>query len=672
MSAAVGRDVKMQSRPEVFLNYSSMTKNQLFYLYAWCLRAHLPDVVHRPMLSDEVFASLSGNMKMAMKLSIQLEMLKDSTVASVTPFTWDETKTDVKLNIVPGQASHANLPDKKYPSEQVTVAKKTVDVLRVDGIPITMPLRDITPAMPVSKFDMVAANAAIAVGNLTERRPDGKIKAAIGVNQISKLKIPYISQASITNLCQTVYNAVQDSIKVQAGVSGLVWMRMFYDQMVSLPQDERFYLCTRILSAAYVKAPFLRDLMPPEKKMLTKMIGKTKVDFKQFKVQTGVAKIGKVSLGEAISAQSVLQGCIQSRDFRKTDGSGMSGANQGAYTGEFVTKATRVLRSRLAVLSTIVIPQDMMLYIYTNDTKFIRLIPQVMKVKHWCIVSSTTMEIKGVKIVNYVRNLNDAAAIIYPDLKLPTWDPKADWDTYLGLQKVALFNVLQPYLALKPAALIYPCKVLQFDWSQFIPLPDGQKTSDYERYYTSREFVGPTPHNLEYMRVTAVKAANGVRVTAPVNFPTYLQCCNVSNSFRNTYFLHRKPINEVLSEYQLPYVPDISLVPPPPLKPETESELRNVIDSGEATADQMVEYFSKFSIEKDDDSAGSESAGDSNGNGDDEASDEKSEVEEVDRQEKPRERRKKRKIRRESTSDETDDDNKPPPLPRNLGLLSDG
>jgi len=604
---AISRVIAAQAKKTVHLDYTALTKMQLYYLFCHSAGAKLPEMCHRPNLPDEVFASLAGNPGMSLTIHAHFIQKTDALVPTVTPFTYHEAIAELPVAIVRVSKSSEGCGDKDVPVDEVTISQKVVDVPYVNGIPVTMKLKNVSPHVPVGRFDMVVANTAYAVGSLTERKVDGSIVPAVGTLGIAKLKIPYITNLGVLSLCQVVHNAVRESIKVQAGVSGLNWVRMFYDHMVSLPYPERFFLCTNIMSYAFYKAPFCRALNNSEREIVQKTVGDAKMDWRQFKIQNSVAVLKSVVLPDQISPSSVLQGCIESREFRKTDGSGMSGANQGAYTGEFVSKATRVMRARLSVVATIEIHNELTLMIYTNDTKFIRLLPQVVKVKKWAVVSNTQMSIPGVKIVPLVKTLQHCAALVFIDLNLPTYEPKSGWDKYVASQKIALFNAIQPTMLLAPALMIYPCKVLEFGWTNF-NAPTDEKQFGFDGYEAT-EHLGPTPHNLEYIRVmrrVAEPMALKFKVTTRIQFSNYLQTCNVANSFRNTYFLHRHPINQIFERYKLPYVASFVPGPPPALIALTPSALEQVIHEGYATPEQFMEYYLKF---KDEDQLGQDPDG---------------------------------------------------------------
>jgi len=83
-----------------------------------------------------------------------------------------------------------------------------------------------------------------------------------------------------------------------------------------------------------------------------------------------------------------------------------------------------------------------------------------------------------------------------------------------------------------------------------------------------------------------------VTLTPAVSATNYLISCNIANSYRNSWFLHRRSINSILEGYKLNIVRDVVLSLPPPLKPATEYELKKAIESGiDVDQEQLLRYY---------------------------------------------------------------------------------
>jgi len=348
------------------------------------------------------------------------------------------------------------------------------------------------------------------------------------------------------------------------------------------------------------KVPFVRQLNDMEMARVIK-VDKTAKPV-NFLTQHSVATLKACTISTKMSYLSTYVGCVDSRDFRKTDGKGMSGANQGAYTGEFITKATRNLRGKLTMVQSLKLPKDMELLIYSEDTDFLRYCPNFLpKDTIWSAVSKTKMIIPGVNVVNMVSTLQNKAALVFIEDVIPNLGPKQGIQELVVEQKTNCHRLIQLYLSLEPSLFIFPCKVLDLDWN---PRQDFKAKLDLGDQYRFRNCVGPSPHNLEYYKClynntyrdsknNVVDLGGKFNLTLELSAGTYMAGCNVANSFRNTFFLHRVPLEKIFRDSQIVHVPLVRLGKIPPLKKMTEQELQESIAlGGEAISNEdLLSYY---------------------------------------------------------------------------------
>jgi len=126
-----------------------------------------------------------------------------------------------------------------------------------------------------------------------------------------------------------------------------------------------------------------------------------------------------------------------------------------------------------------------------------------------------------------------------------------------------------------------------------------------------RNCVGPSPHNLEYYKClydrTYMDDKNNkqdlgskFQFTLEINAQSYMAGCNVANSFRNTSFLHRVPLEKIFADAKIVHVPLVALGKIPPLKKLTEQELQeSLADGGQAISNEdLLLYYQASSKEE--------------------------------------------------------------------------
>jgi len=320
-----------------------------------------------------------------------------------------------------------------------------------------------------------------------------------------------------------------------------------------------------------------------------------------------VASLASVAFKGQMTYLSTLVGCIDSRNFRKTDGRGMSGANQGAYTGEFQTKATRTLRGKLSMVHSLVLPKDMPLYIYTEDAEFLRhCVNHISDDITWFAVTKVKMDMPKVNKVTMVPTLQNKAVMFFPEDALPNLVPKHGFERLVADQKESISALLQPLMGLGPAVLIYPTKVLDLDWNpqRFRLFEEGAFKDVPNPEYGHMSVIGPAPHNLEYYKIVYAKThtitVNGkaerrdtkVTMTTPLTMETYLKSCNIANSYRNTWFLHRVPLDKIFEGAKVPFVQAVPLGKKLELKPLSMNQLlQATVNGSELSSEDLLRFY---------------------------------------------------------------------------------
>jgi hypothetical protein len=584
------------SKRRLELDFSTFTHEELYYLLSYAYGTKITSPQDRPDLPDEVYASLKGNFATAIEISQYYNQTQSAVISNVTPMNWDEKKAKI-ANCITTQIVEVPIPgvitkkEEKKPTmlvtvERVTIAEKVYSVPRVNGIPQLNELKKYEE-ITILPFSQQAANVAIAAGNLTEKTVDGIVKPAIGLDAMAKLKIPYLEKASVKSFCALLENMAKDMKSTKNGVHGMEWMNLVYNHLVSLKSNDCFYASATMLRTLFSSnIPFVRYPNDAEFDRIVSVDPKAKL--KSFKVQCTVATLAPFSPMDKVTYNSAYATCVHSRDFRKTDGKGMSGANQGAYTGEFQTKATRNLRGKLTMISLIRIPKDMMLYIFSEDTEFLRHVPNyINKDILWKAVTKTKMAMPNVTVITVVPTLQNCAAIVFVEDSLPNLIPKMSFDDLVNEQKESLYALLQPYILLAPQLLMFPCKVLDLGW-------DVKQTKGYHVV----NCAGPSPHNLEYFKCLAKDEYEAKPFTdrwsfAPVHDErSYLTVCVLANSFRNTWFMHRRPLEDIFAKAKCKFIQLLPLGLIPPLVPVEAYEIQVALDNGVqlSTEDVMAHY----------------------------------------------------------------------------------
>jgi len=613
MSTFIERLRSASAKKAIELDYTKFTKDEIYYLMAWTMGTKIERPQDRPDLSDEIMDKLKSNITMGHEIMSHYNTFDNAVVTAVTPISWDEKKISISplittsVLVKPAEVAETGeilVKESKIVVEKVSIDERVVGVPRVYSIPQTDGLSGLA-SISTLHFSAQAVNAAIAVGNLTERNSKGMIVPAIGIDAMKKLKIPFITEASVKALCNIVADFSTDLKASTTGMHGLEWMNVFYNHLVAMTKDNCFVCATKILGVIYSSGvPFVRSPNRTEFNRIKSVVAEASV--KHYKVQISVATLASVALKAKADYTSTLIGCTDSRNFRKTDGKGMSGANQGAYTGEFQTKSTRNLRGKLTIVSALKIPEDMMLYIYTEDTDFLRQCPSVIdKSIKWQAVTKSKMDMPNVTRVNMAKTLQKCAALAFIDDPLPNLNPKKGISSLVSEQKDSLMRLIQPLLLLDPSLLIFPCKVLDLAWNPMIEFDDDG--AELPSLYGTRNCAGPSPHNLEYYKCIFKKEKFSKKSNLPEfsftpehDKSSYLKVCNVANSYRNTWFLHRTPLEEIFNMAKCIYVPLVPAGKAPPLKAMTENELQVAITNGEAVSpEDLINYYKQFSSKSD-------------------------------------------------------------------------
>jgi len=619
MRSFVSRIAEQSAKKRVDLDLTAYTRAEIQYLLSWSMGTKMVNPNDKPSLSTTQLAELQCNRKMGMEILAHLSSMESAVITSVSPISWDEKKSKVAEFVTVQQTEVENTVTKeklKVETETIKIDTQTVIMPRINGVPQTICLEKMT-CFSVLPFSAQAVNVAIAAGNLSERSPKGEVTPAVGFLGMKRLKIPYLSEAGIRTFCMTLENMASDMKTLANGVHGLEWMNMVYNHLVAMPPDDCFYACTTLLRCLYVgKVPFVRHLNEFEMSRVTKVDPKAKPI--NFLTQHSVAALKACIVPTKMSYLSTYVGCVDSRDFRKTDGKGMSGANQGAYTGEMITKATRNLRGKLTMVQSLKLPKNMELFIFSEDTDFLRYCPNFLpKDTKWAAVSKTKMIIPGVKVVNMVPTLQNCAALVFVEDVIPNLGPKQGIKELVAEQKTNCHRIIQLFLSLEPALFIFPCKVLDLDWN---PRWDLKAKTDIGDQYRVRNCVGPSPHNLEYYkclynltykddRGISQELSSKFALTLELTPETYMAGCNVANSFRNTFFLHRVPLEKIFRDSHIVHVPLVNLGKIPPLKEMTEQELQESLAvGGDAISnDDLLNFFlssakseEKFKLDRED------------------------------------------------------------------------
>jgi len=603
MKSFVDRIAAESSKKRVDLDLTAFTKAEVQYLLSWSMGTKMVNPNDKPSLTIAQLAELKSNRKMGMEILAHLSSMESAVITSVSPISWDEKKSKVAEFVTVQQMEVENTQTKekiKVDTETVQVENQTVIMPRINGIPQTKCLETLS-CFSILPFSVQAVNVAIAAGNLSERSPKGEVTPAVGFLGMKRLKIPYLTEVGINTFCMTLENMASDMKVLANGVHGLEWMNMVYNHLAAMSPDECFYACTTLLRCLYVgKVPFVRSLNELEMLRIKKVDPKAKPI--NFLTQHSIATLKACTVPTKMSYLSTYVGCVDSRDFRKTDGKGMSGANQGAYTGEFITKATRNLRGKLTIVQSLKIPKDVELFIYSEDTDFLRYCPKfIPQDTVWTAVSKTKMIIPGVKVVNMVSTLQNRAALVFIEDVIPNLGPKQGIQELVVEQKTNCHRLIQLYLSLDPAIFIFPCKVLDLNWN---PRFDIKAKGEDGIQYKFRNCVGPSPHNLEYYKClynntykdtknNVVGLGDKFSLTVELSEASYMASCNVANSFRNTSFLHRVPLEKIFKDSQIVHVPLVRLGKMPPLKKMTEQELQESLAFGgeSISNDDLLSFF---------------------------------------------------------------------------------
>jgi len=601
----------ISAKKKVAIDYSMLTKPQLFYLVSLAMGAKLP-LTDRPNLSEEVMKQIENNHEMARELVVKHNCMVGAAVSGVTPISWDEQKLKISHKITSEKVPLTSANLTKEGKDKIEVAVEKVDleegvfvVPRIHGVPQTIGLAT-SISIHTTPFSAQAVNAAIAAGNLTERTAKGTIDLAVGVDAMKKLKIPFLTEASLLLFSKALETMLVDMKPMASGVHGLEWMNMVYNHLISRETNECFYTATSLLGCLFGgDCPFVRKLTRDEFVRVTMVHDKAKVS--NFRVQHSVATLASVAFKGQMTYLSTLVGCIDSRNFRKTDGRGMSGANQGAYTGEFQTKATRTLRGKLTMVHNLVLPKDMPLYIYTEDAEFLRhCVNHISDTITWFAVTKVKMDMPKVTKVTMVPSLQNKAVMFFPEDALPNLLPKHGFERLVADQKESISALLQPLMGLGPAVLIYPTKVLDLEWN-----PQRSRVFDEGVFkdapnlnYDHMSVIGPAPHNLEYYKIVYAKThsvlVNGksevrdtvVSMTTPLTKDTYLKSCNIANSYRNTWFLHRVPLDKIFAGAKIPYVEVVPLGKKLELKPLSYNQLLEAtVNGSELSSEDLLRFY---------------------------------------------------------------------------------
>lgn len=638
--------LKSFSQKEVQLPLETYTANELLWLNAYCITMVPAPQATKPSISEEILQKLDGNIYMGKVIASHAQERSMAETARINPFTWDQEKLRLQVPVTETKevvkGSSTSTPTKV---EKVTVDDVVYTVPNIFGIPVLVNLKGKTEKVPVAEGDLAVSNATVLVGSLTEWLSSGAISPAVGLEHIQKMKIPYISKHTVLLLCKVVQGLVATEPTPKSSVSGLEWMRYFYSFLMTKSKRERMLACGMLQSTAYsANAPFLR---PYSKDDVEKW--QLNIDGSRLRHQVGVLGVSRLEIPTTLNYEVIYSGMVGSRDFRKSDGQGMSAANQGCYTNEFVSKATRSMHNKLAVLQSMTC--DIHLYIITNDCELIRHFPQVIhktRVPRWSVVSEISTKIPGVTIVARVPTMQNCAVIFYPDVSFPTFEPDKGFPAFVDTHKVSYLNVLDHWANLHAAVIVFPCKIQDLKWNL------QRKGEDW--HY--QNCMGPAPHNLEYYKVfkrvcvvpklpdkddvdfadvsveassesdTEILIENGppkvgmsqkrktnqktrarrvdadqvqlkmpnVVVTTAVSLSQYLISCNISNAYRNSWFLHRQAINDVLETYQINVVPSAKLCAPPKLKYSTKSEIDMAYQNGSnPDSVALFEFYEKYS-----------------------------------------------------------------------------
>jgi len=284
----------------------------------------------------------------------------------------------------------------------------------------------------------------------------------------------------------------------------------------------------------------------------------------------------------------------------------------------------------------------------TKDTEFIRHLPQVMtRINEWSVICDTTMNIPQVRLEPDPATLQNCVVVVYPEVSFPTYDPTKGFGAFVD-KHIDLMNAALKYYVLQgAAAIVLPCKVQAFDWN--LPLPSDSNGCPWR--FT--QHVGPAPHNLEYYKIfirpvvepiepvnigrfqkkkqnkraknegkagsAPVSSASSadefdatypdIALTSVVSATNYLISCNIANSYRNSWFLHRKSINSILESYSQNVVPDFAMTAPLPLKPLPDYELKVVIEGGANVSDAvLLGYYSRLAQAQEQEEAAKDAA----------------------------------------------------------------
>jgi len=260
-------------------------------------------------------------------------------------------------------------------------------------------------------------------------------------------------------------------------------------------------------------------------------------------------------------------------------------------------------------------------------------------VKDWSVLCDSSVAIPSVKFEADPATLQNCVVMVYPEVAFPTFDPNKGFDEFVRKHMLQMNAALKHYVLQQAEVIILPCKVQNFSWN--LPTP----VDAHGQPWKISQHVGPAPHNLEYYKIFVrprveidddillVKKGMGARkkekkdaklssgessgddrklivsyapvtLTATISVGNYLISCNIANSYRNSWFLHRRSINSILEGYHLNVVRDVVLSLPPPLKPSTEYELRKAIESGiDVDQQQLLQYYTGLSdfVNNDDD-----------------------------------------------------------------------
>jgi hypothetical protein len=245
-----------------------------------------------------------------------------------------------------------------------------------------------------------------------------------------------------------------------------------------------------------------------------------------------------------------------------------------AYYG-FVASKNVMDRVVRALTATQFSKRDFKFHYLTRDVETARVVAGTcLKFYDSVTIEGLTTKFDGVEMVESLHGLEEYVSMGEVIKYTTTRDKHDEFDDYLKKLKAYNMRQVMMMLARGPKILIVPMFLLRFDLD---------KCSGYTPRYYAHPRVHASLATVVWVREDIALRAN------PIDFVAHSRAVIVSNVMRNTYFLHRRPINEYLRESGYPVV---DLVPINVLSPKTVAVYDLAVTTSSMSVPADVEYVS--------------------------------------------------------------------------------